>query len=117
MSKKTKHTPGPWEIERIYTVIDEIMGSLTILAADGFPVCKTNHSLISRNRTTPEILANARLIAAAPELLEAAKLALIAFDSFSGKDLHGFSCPDQCHYCGSIEALKSAIEKATNQNI
>jgi hypothetical protein len=114
MSKETKHTPGPWEIERIYTD-DEIMGSITILAADGSPVCKTNHSLISRNKSTPEVLANAILISAAPDMLEYIEKILETVQSVDDAPT-GFLA--KVFY--DIENFASeAIEKATNrkQNI
>ena len=57
---ESKHTPGPWVTEH---------GSLydAITSADG-DICTWNH-LVGRSR--PPQKANARLIAAAPELLEA----------------------------------------------
>ncbi len=69
---KYQHTPGPWAIERFYTE-DQIMGEMVILCSNGRPIAKTNHSLISKNLPPAEILANARLIAAAPDLLTALK--------------------------------------------
>lgn len=49
------------------------MGSMTIMCHNGRPIAKTNHSLISKNLPPEEILANARLIAAAPDLYESLK--------------------------------------------
>ena len=72
---KYQHTPGPWAIERFYTE-DQIMGEMVILCSNGRPIAKTNHSLISKNLPPAEILANARLIAAAPDLLAALKQVL-----------------------------------------
>ncbi len=69
---KYQHTPGPWAIERFYTE-DQIMGEMVILCSNGRSIAKTNHSLISKNLPPAEILANARLIAAAPDLLTALK--------------------------------------------
>jgi len=70
-----QHTPGPWEI-----------GDRDIYGADGFAVAEFDGVFIARNadpakhpsepgqcvdRSPDEVSANARLIAAAPELLEA----------------------------------------------
>lgn len=63
-SQNAKHTPGPWK------VIDRALNGgegVSIEAENGYTeVCKVNKSYHSRT-------ANARLIAAAPELLEALK--------------------------------------------
>ena len=56
----TKHTPGPWK-----------SNTYRVCAGVGTPaikvICDTAHNMASR---TPENEANARLIAAAPEMLE-----------------------------------------------
>ncbi len=53
----TKHTPGPWTYE----------GCEIVTKIGAWPVAATNEAGIKQ----PERLANARLIAAAPELAEA----------------------------------------------
>ena len=65
---ESKHTPGPWVTEH---------GSLydAITSADG-DICTWNH-LVGRSR--PPQKANARLIAAAPELLEVCEMGLALF--------------------------------------
>ena len=66
--KKAKHTPGPWS--------NEYDGSLVMA---GQVVCGCDH--LSPDRADyEEAKANARLIAAAPELLEVAKAILKRFD-------------------------------------
>ncbi|MEO0796641.1 MAG: hypothetical protein AAFX93_15840 [Verrucomicrobiota bacterium] len=66
MSEKTKHTPGPWEFGRIRDVKfpEWYIGSS---AADVAQIS----ILMDASRTDQEHIANARLIAAAPDLLEA----------------------------------------------
>ena len=62
-----KHTPGPWLIQQG----DEWTGGIVTLHGyneDGTPIYWT---VASYNRQRDEAKANARLIAAAPELLEA----------------------------------------------
>lgn len=58
----SKHTPGPWSVNFGFS-------------DDGYP----NYEIagVSRSVTDAERAANARLIAAAPQLLEAAKFALL----------------------------------------
>lgn len=63
MSAKSKHTPGPWGIDDYNRVVAE----------DGNPIVVNGLAIPLVN--TPESKANARLIAAAPELLEALMLA------------------------------------------
>jgi len=57
------HTPGPWSLsaESVYaTRVDGPDGNKVALA----------QYLLSEGRSTPEAIANARLISAAPDLLE-----------------------------------------------
>lgn len=65
----SKHTPGPW----IVRAIDGSIGSID--AADGIQMVAQAMEIGHQDRTTgsPERIANARLIAAAPELLAALK--------------------------------------------
>jgi hypothetical protein len=62
MTRETKHTPGPWRAKGVnfgYTHCDVLGCPHPIDGGDYAPICRAD---------TPE---NARLIAAAPELLEA----------------------------------------------
>lgn len=70
-----KHTPGPWK---------EISGAVYAYARGGFiPIAKMDRE--PGNGTLPtERDANARLIAAAPELLEACKLLVATWGSGDG---------------------------------
>ena len=63
----TKHTPGPWRWT--HGELDTVHGTLyrySTISADDTEIAEVNKHL-------PEHHANARLIAAAPELLEAAE--------------------------------------------
>ena len=71
-----KHTPGPWEVQD-----DEFMTSVVI--EDG-EIC----DIVQDDRPEKENLANARLIAAAPELVEACRVALIYLNALM-QDLSG----------------------------
>ena len=72
-------TPGPWQVKRLLLHPEEIVA---VGDADGWFVadCQTTA------RPSEEIAANACLIAAAPELLEACKLALFAFETRAAID-------------------------------
>jgi hypothetical protein len=87
---KATHTLGPWQLdatERIYTG--------KIIRHNGVQICR----MIDQVTTdTPEVEANARLIAAAPDLLDACK-----------KVVQNIS-PE--FYQEEIEALEAAIDKA-----
>jgi hypothetical protein len=61
---ETNHTPGPWGAEK-YTC----HAQTTVISADGIVIAETT----GFGRLADDCIANARLIAAAPELLEAAK--------------------------------------------
>lgn len=64
-AENTQHTPGPWT----YHSQNRVHGETTVVVDQhGAEVCECGVPI-------PEILSNARLIAAAPELLEIARLA------------------------------------------
>ena len=88
----TKHTPGPWESD-----------GLNI----GRPVNDFGMELVARawpTSTAEEDRANARLIATAPELLEAANRMVSAWDEPSSSSVH--------MRADAIEMLRAAIAKA-----
>lgn len=73
-----KHTPGPWSLGSTgwYVQHDEAyeQTSQGVVGSNGTPICE----VVSIEYDDTEIDANARLIAAAPELLEALKDARFA---------------------------------------
>ena len=99
-----QHTPGPW---RLY------QGPLLYVEADGHlgPIAELRsrldvgylHPLVAETRE-----ANARLIAAAPDLLEACKLIVSAFDALAPASA-ARNEPMQ------INAARAAIAKATRE--
>ncbi|VEF98829.1 hypothetical protein [Pseudomonas aeruginosa] len=60
-----KHTPGPWEIERYSDGLIQIVGDVRIVSDDEENVTTVVEAVARGDE------ANARLISAAPELLEA----------------------------------------------
>ena len=95
----TKHTPGPWALD------DE-----SIYAPDGegwkqvaeIPNWRTNPGEV----LTPEDNANARLIAAAPDMLDALRKAEKGLDKAFDGHAHGLVWDALC-------ATRAAITKAT----
>jgi len=95
---KMNHTRGPWEIcgSTIEVIIDaDVEVDCTVIkSADGSEVC-----LLARDSECSEQLeANARLISAAPDMLEACKLVI---------EQAGLSTNSPCYI-----KLKQVIEKA-----
>lgn len=87
-----KHTPGPWKMDKWNTVKD-IVGN-TILV----------EGLALSGRTNHESLANTRLIAAAPDLLEA------LLDMVSAMESYGYP------HSPEIATARAAIAKATGES-
>lgn len=111
MSKKPKqntdqkpqpaqHTPGPWHVNTLETVLH------TVHAVRG---CVAEVSRGTMNEVgADEIEANARLIAAAPELIHAVELAYTELSKM-GCECDCETLPTHCPLC----ACKAAIAKAT----
>lgn len=93
MSTKTKHTPGPWKLKRSGTISDN---NGELVATTGYRVAVYSE----------EDDANARLIAAAPELLSAGEWMLALIDGKEQMPKPG----DEV-----AEALRAAIAKARGE--
>lgn len=107
----SKHTPGPWKVDKVIRAkYDELSGekkpdevSLFIYPDN---VKKENFNLAAINTyCVPESEANARLIAAAPDLLEALKDALEFIRPQYGYD---------CRLADLLKRADAAIAKATS---
>ena len=108
-----KHTPGPWVIETVPTSVgichkigpfpprrpDDVKPRSACLYAD-YPSV--------HNPADNELYANARLIAAAPELLEALEI-LVTEITLSDVDMEYIDS----HFKPHIEKARAAIAKAT----
>ena len=95
--KETKHTPGPWELGEPTSQLE-----FGVYATDKISGIKYFLANAEGHMRYKESLANARLIAAAPELLEA----LQAFVKYAD-DVNDDS-PE-------LDRARSAIAKATGQ--
>lgn len=98
----TDHTAGPWRNPK---------GSVTVISEQvGKKVCDMSWSITG----APQAYANARLIAAAPDLLEALRGAVKALkDEWSDSLSRGVICTVDLDNKRAIERMEAAIAKAT----
>ena len=91
-----KHTPGPWAYHNTPT-------PFIYVNAGGLPICQI-YTSTAHGQSMGEQFANARLIAAAPELLEALKAcaAVCAGETTNKRGL-----------ISALEQARAAIAKAT----
>ena len=101
-----KHTPGPWKVRKDYGRhwISAGKGKREILIADIIDV-ETGVGSGETETNLQQIVANARLIAAAPELLQACQ------------ELVRVGEPEYGIAVGILAKAKDAITKATGQKI
>jgi hypothetical protein len=97
-----QHTPGPWELGRIRAKIVAVYGPKGTQIAD----CDSISNLHEEN------IANARLIAQAPAMLEALEVVegyLVAIDDENGNE-HMYECPgeESCILCQVRETIRKA---------
>jgi len=101
--KKEKHTPGPWVV-----TVERTIPVLTNVGSGSYgSVCSTH----ARRPDVRENEDNARLIAAAPDLLEALRSALFTIEHRNGirHRLDLFTADER-------EKLASALRKATGDD-
>ena len=100
--KETKFTPGPWKVDPKY--------SRDIQAPDGLDVATCCLSILNRKVTTEEeSIANATLIAAAPDMYEALEMAILKY----GKPGGPWNVPSEPGTW--IDKAKAAIVKARGE--
>ena len=108
-----KHTPGPWFLDG-YPVKDDPFGRIRYqVVATGKTIAKTYYSSYEGGPTNAE--ADTRLIAAAPDLLEALKLAYIAMQHMGNylRDIDALDEDEDAQYDTASKAARAAIAKAT----
>lgn len=93
---ETKHTPGPWKVSSYGTP------HLKVFANDGAHVASVNYGDVDMNTQA----ANARLIAAAPELLEALSAMVHAYTSTDGNA-----------QCAALAKAEAAFRKAQGKTV
>jgi hypothetical protein len=102
---ETKHTPGPWILDTDNIIRTEA-GTCIALAqqgGDGYPLLSGD-----------EVQANARLIAAAPELLEALQyVSRLLGDGYSGPVV--LRNATDCDRAIFVSTINQAIAKATGK--
>ncbi|WP_186056532.1 hypothetical protein [Burkholderia gladioli] len=99
---KQQWTPGPWSYDRGIIPPDG-PGRYSTVSADGDVVVAEINDLI------PEGIANAKLIAAAPELVEAAKIGLQYIEAVC------FNTPNpkkRANYADAASKIRAALAKA-----
>ena len=96
------HTPGPWR-EYAPTISGEIDENYRYIEADD-PAAPTRRAFMLTGFVSP---ADARLIAAAPDLLNAARDALDQFEQMEKM------FRDDLEFMGALSAVRAAIAKAT----
>jgi len=106
----TKHTPGPW---RVIDGWDENGNGKYFPTVILFGTEDEHRKTLGRNSITintshdqevESLMANAKLIAAAPELLEALQR-IIKESAY----VHGFDDPCDCPKCQAINAINKAL--------
>lgn len=99
-----KHTPGEWNIIKVYdgTSMQLITAAIYAHPRESVKICDMN----PQNLCAGENEANANLIAAAPELLEACKYAQTYLESPEGE------APNGARLISTIEKLQQIIAKA-----
>lgn len=107
MSNIVKHTPGPWELWHTDLVIEPLTGD---------SICQTYGGMDGKTMYK-DYEANAKLIAASPELLEALIEMVNEYEIFSDvpknyKELEGYSGEENTRNIAIIKA-KEAIANAT----
>ena len=106
-----EHTPGPWTADTKGCKDVSGMLMLPIMTPEA-PLAFVPIRLVSQPHFWPESLANARLIAAAPDLLEAAEETRLALSEHACclDDIH-----PQCKWGIVYKHLEAAINKVTGE--
>lgn len=114
---KTQHTPGPWHYADPFRLLQNSKGRGELwMRGIGNGSVHVGYSSITPATGSKEALANAQLIAAAPELLEACK-AILECDTAS-EDMGGdWGTTEWCEWVGqAITQARAAIAKATGES-
>lgn len=106
----TKHTPGPW---RFYT--EPQPNGCPIVGAQGLMIAMLAHT-VHQSDQKETALANARLIASSPQMLNALNVALKAFEAISDEMTVGERYTNAGQYLiDALMPVREAIVKATGE--
>lgn len=97
----SKHTKGPWTAD----IVDDMLWEINSSGADWASIAEVTANILGALRvSTEDAEANAWLIAAAPELLEACKAILASAPNQVMRDTHPYAI--------ALKAVRAAIAKA-----
>lgn len=99
---KPQHTAGPWKADNA----DDTFGDHNITKQDGSEGLSAIAAVVSNGRPAEEVQANANLVAAAPDLLEALEIIMDDFRIVPKSALHSPSC------MATVSNAVAAIAKA-----
>ena len=111
---QTKHTPGPWQTKRsdsksAVNIVGSHLGSKYKIAR--CPITGWGDNPETQRRENEEVEANARLIAAAPELLEALVKSVSVIEQWHGKEVFEI----YYKHAPEMKVIRSVIEKVTGE--
>ena len=113
---ETKYTPGPWQVEGYDPAHKESNGvQVVVVFSQTHEVARCRYNCCA-GLPLERADANARLIAAAPELVEALGELCTDLAESHAEELdaaHYGDDPDSCLYCRHLAAARAAIAKAT----
>ena len=109
MSTQSKQTPGPWVVQSICDTHDRRASSLYIKTPPSHPSKQDGRRIC---QVSFDNWSNARLIAAAPELMEALNRLLLEVDNLTGPSRTVISENTKRHLAKDAEQARAAIAKA-----
>ncbi len=112
MADSKKHTPGPWHVDP-KAAEESFFEDVSILRHDGLAVAVAVHN---GDIIPPEPEANARLIAAAPDLLEALKPFAECCDSIGREIPDSKDTSSWTFQAGDFRRARAAIAKAEGRS-
>lgn len=108
----SKHTPGPWKLQVRENHTSDVYVDDECAIGDRHLIAMVITEWMNKNATA-EDLANARLIAAAPELLNAAKLAHLQIVKLAERSFaESVDTEEWIAKNDAVNLLKAAIAKA-----
>ncbi len=101
MANETKWTPGPWVVE---STLRANGGDTSVMTGDGAYCIADLHESGGMARPYEECVANARLVAAAPDMTEALREAIVCAEAAGWQTLPRFDL--------ALAAMRAALSAA-----